>query len=171
MCCSEIVLRWVPKFTQKGDQLPSRRFRHGVDGLGGESPPRESHSVGPRRTFNEEHHTVFNRTPTGHTSLSDTRSLLFAGLRWCTYYRCLRKHLKCHFLQIELNNWLMYILQQSIWVSPIAISGGKLIYLLLTRCCHESLDNSVDNPSETPRSTWKSELFKDGCGWGSRVRI
>ena len=25
-------------------------------------------------------------------------------LTWWTYYRCLRKHLKCHFLQMQLNN-------------------------------------------------------------------
>jgi hypothetical protein len=30
------------------------------------------------------------------------------GLKWCTYCRCLRKNLKCHFLQIGLNNWLFH---------------------------------------------------------------
>jgi hypothetical protein len=54
---------------------------------------------------------------------------------WCTYGRCLRNHLKCHFLQIELNNWLVHMFQQSIKVSLIAVSVEQLIYLLLTRCC------------------------------------
>jgi hypothetical protein len=35
------------------------------------------------------------------------------------------KHLKCHFLEIELNNRLLYILQQSIKVSLIALSSWK----------------------------------------------
>ena len=52
-----------------------------------------------------------------------------------TYCRCLRKHLKCQFLQIELNNWLLHMLQQSIKVSLIAASVEQLIYLFLTRCC------------------------------------
>jgi hypothetical protein len=42
-------------------------------------------------------------------------------LNWCTYCRCLRKHFKCHFLQIELNNWLLHMLQQSIKVSLIVV--------------------------------------------------
>ncbi len=31
-------------------------------------------------------------------------------LMWFTYCRCLRKHLKCHFLEIELSNWFFHIL-------------------------------------------------------------
>jgi hypothetical protein len=49
------------------------------------------------------------------------RVVPWTGLNWCTYCRCLRKHLKCHFLQIELNNWLLHRLQQSIKVSLIAV--------------------------------------------------
>jgi hypothetical protein len=45
------------------------------------------------------------------------------------------KHLKCHFLQIELNDWLLYILQESIKVSLITLSVEQLIYLFLTRFC------------------------------------
>ncbi len=42
--------------------------------------------------------------------LTRTRVIPLTWLNWCTYCRCLRKHLKCHFLQIELNNRLLYIL-------------------------------------------------------------
>jgi hypothetical protein len=40
-----------------------------------------------------------------------SRVVPLAGLNWCTYCRFLRMHLKCHFLQIELNNWLLCMLQ------------------------------------------------------------
>ncbi len=76
-------------------------------------------------------HNEFERQP----SLSVLRVIPLTWLNWCTYYRCLWKHLKCHFLQIELNNRLLYILQQSIRVSLIAVSLEQLIYLLLTRYC------------------------------------
>jgi hypothetical protein len=54
---------------------------------------------------------------------------------WCTFCRCLRKHLKCPFLQIEFNNRLLYMFQQSIKVSLITVSLEQFIYLFLTRCC------------------------------------
>jgi hypothetical protein len=54
-----------------------------------------------------------------------------AWLKWCTHCRCLRKHFKCHFLQIELNNrtWFLHMLQQSIKVSLVAASVQQLTYL------------------------------------------
>ena len=52
-----------------------------------------------------------------------------------TNFRCLRKHSNCQFLQIELNNSLLYILHQSIKVLLIAVSLEQLIYLFLTRYC------------------------------------
>jgi hypothetical protein len=39
------------------------------------------------------------------------------GLHLSLDRRCLRKHWKCHFLQIELNNWFLHILQQLIEVN------------------------------------------------------
>ena len=39
------------------------------------------------------------------------RGVQIRWLKWYTCYRWLRKHLKCHFLQIELNNRLVYMFQ------------------------------------------------------------
>ena len=64
-----------------------------------------------------------------------SRVIPLAWLMRFTYYRCLRKHLKCHFLQIELNNWLLHMLQESSKVSLITSSVEQLIYLFLARCC------------------------------------
>ena len=63
----------------------------------------------------------------GHEEIGRFRSIVdkmptfirvrpLAGLMWFTYCRCLRKHWRCHFLQIELNNWLLHMLQSSIKV-------------------------------------------------------
>jgi hypothetical protein len=46
--------------------------------------------------------------------------------------------------------------QQSIKVSLTAVIVEQLIYLLLIRCC---VYHFCDDPSETPLSTWKTELF------------
>ena len=74
-----------------------------------------------------------------HLFTNDTcstyRSVPLRWLQWCTYCRCLRKHWKCHFLKIELNNWLLHRLQESIKVSLVAASAEQLIYLFLTRSC------------------------------------
>jgi hypothetical protein len=56
-------------------------------------------------------------------------------LMWFTYCRWFRKHFTSHFLKIELNNWLLNMLQQSIKVSLIVGSVEQLIYLLITRWC------------------------------------
>ena len=49
------------------------------------------------------------------------------SLRWQMHYcRCLRNHLKCHFFQIELNNQVLHMLQQSIKVSLIAVNVRRL---------------------------------------------
>ena len=64
---------------------------------------------------------------------SKTRVLPLVGLMWFTYCRCLRKHLKCHFLQIELNNWLLHILHWSIKVSLVTGSVEPLIYVFLSQ--------------------------------------
>ena len=50
-------------------------------------------------------------------------------LMWFTYCIYLRKHLKCHFLQIELNNYLLHMTQESIKVSLITGSVHPLITL------------------------------------------
>ena len=42
----------------------------------------------------------------------------------------MRKHLKCHFLQIELNNRLLYILQQSIKVQRKIVDTQRGVHLL-----------------------------------------
>ena len=55
------------------------------------------------------------------------------ALLWFTYYRCLRNHLKCHDLQIEMNNRFLHILQQSVKVSLIVVSVEQLIYLFVDR--------------------------------------
>jgi hypothetical protein len=98
------------------------------------------------------------------------RVLPLRWLKWWTYYRCLRKHLKCHFLEKELNNWLLHMLQQSIKVSLIAVSVEELIYLLITRCC--LLPILPTTLQRHPCPLGRQKYFnKDGCGWGSRVRI
>jgi hypothetical protein len=63
------------------------------------------------------------------------RDLPLPGRTWFTYYRCSRHHLKCHFLQIELNNWLVHMFQRSIKASLIAVSVEQLIFLSLTKWC------------------------------------
>jgi hypothetical protein len=52
------------------------------------------------------------------------------------------------------------MLQQSIKVSLIAVSVEELIIDLPFAHQVLFLANSVDNPSETPLSTWKTELFQ-----------
>ena len=56
-------------------------------------------------------------------------------LYWGVICRCLRNHFKCHILQIELNNWLLHMFQQSIKSSLITVNVEQLIYLFLTRFC------------------------------------
>ncbi len=63
------------------------------------------------------------------------RAIPIGWPNWFTYWRCLRNHLKCHLLQVELNNWLLYILQESPKVSPIVVSLEQLMYLFRTRSC------------------------------------
>ena len=105
---------------------------------------------------------------TRHSVLS--RALPLAGLMWFTYCRCLRNHLKCHFLQIQLNNWWLYMLQQSIKVSLIAVSVEQLIYLFLTRCCLLPILPITLQRHPCPLGS-QNYFNQDGCGWGSRVRI
>jgi hypothetical protein len=95
------------------------------------------------------------------------RILPIRWLKWFTYDRYLRKHLKCHFLQIELINWLLYILQESIKVSLIAVSVEQLIYLFLTRWCLLSIPPRTLQRHPCPLGR-QNYLNKDGCGWGSR---
>ena len=79
------------------------------------------------------------------------------SLMWCTYCRCFTRHFKCHFLQIELNNWFLHKLHQSINVSLIAVSVEQLIELLLTRCW--LLPILPITLHRHPCHTWKVELF------------
>jgi hypothetical protein len=91
---------------------------------------------------------------------------------WFTYCRCLRKHLKCHFLEIELNNWLLDILQQSIKVSVashIAVSVEELIDLLFTRCW--LLPMLSITLYRHPCHTWKVELFWQRRMWLIKLRV
>ena len=67
-------------------------------------------------------------------ALTAVRAGPLRWLEWWIYCRCLRNHLKCHFLQIELSNRFLHMLQQSIKVSLIAVSVEQWIYLLLARC-------------------------------------
>jgi hypothetical protein len=83
-----------------------------------------------------------------------------------TNFRCLRKHSNCQFLQIELNNRLLYILHQSIKVSLIAVSLEQLIYLFLTRYC------LLPIPPRTPVQRHPFPLGRQNYlnkdGWGSK---
>ena len=96
-----------------------------------------------RRLSSNGTHTIICKI---HTSRLDTlvRVVPLTWLNWCTYCRCLRKHLKCHFLQIEL-----------IIDCCVYFSNRLKCHLLQLG----SLDNSADNPSETPLSTWKTTLL------------
>ena len=86
---------------------------------------------------------------------------------WFTYCRSLRKHLKCHFLQIELNNWLVNMFQQSIKVSLIAVSVAQLIYLFLSRCCVWSFLPITLQGHPCPLGS-QNYFHKHGYGWESR---
>ena len=78
-----------------------------------------------------------------------TRVCLLAWLKWCTYCRCLKKHLK---------------------VSLIAVSVEQSIYLFLTRCC--LLPILPRTLQRHPCPLGRQNYFnKDGDGRGSRVRI
>ncbi len=77
----------------------------------------------------------FSTTNYSWSKFTRLRVLPLVGLMWFTFHRFLRNHWKCHLLQIELNNWLFHMFQQSIKVSLIAVSVEQLIYLLITRCC------------------------------------
>jgi hypothetical protein len=99
-------------------------------------------------------------------ALSGIRVLPIRWLKWCTYCRCLRKHLKCHFLQIELNNWLLHMLQESIIVSLVEVSVEQLIYLFLTMCCLLPIPPRTLQKHPCPLGR-KNCLNKDGCGWGT----
>ena len=92
------------------------------------------------------------------------RVVPLTGLNWCTYCRCLRNHLKCHFLQIEMNNWLLHILKESIKVSLIAVSVEQLIYLFLTRFCLLKIPPRTLQRHPCPLGS-QNYLNKDG--WGS----
>ncbi len=85
--------------------------------------------------------------------------------------RSLRKHLKCHFLQIELNNWFFaHMFHQSIKVSLIAVSVDQLIYLFLTRWCVLPFLTITLQRHPCPLGS-QNYCNKDRCGWGSRERI
>jgi hypothetical protein len=73
-------------------------------------------------------------------------------------------------LQIELNNWLLHMLHQSIKVSLIAVSVEQLIYLFLTRFCLLPILSITLQRHHCPLGR-QNYFNKDGCGWGSRVRI
>ena len=94
----------------------------------------------------------------------------WAWRKCCTYCRCLRKHLKCHFFQIDLNNWFFHMLHESIKVSLIAISVEQLIYLFLTRCCLVPILPKTLQRHPCPLGR-QNHFNTDGCGWGSRVRM
>ncbi len=104
-------------------------------------------------------------TPHWYVIISTPRALYIRWLNSCTYCRCLRKHLKCHFFQIEMNNWLLHIL--SIKVSLIAVSVPQLIYLFLTRCCLFPIPPRTLQRHPCPLGRRQNYLNKDGCGWGS----
>ncbi len=80
----------------------------------------------PRTTGNTEKHAILPgiQVSPGTRVRGDmcvsVRVVRLRWLKWCTYCRCLRKHLKCHFFQIELNNWLLHMLSESIKASLIA---------------------------------------------------
>jgi hypothetical protein len=85
------------------------------------------------------------------------RDCPFSWLMWWTYYRCFRKHWKCHLLQIELNYWFLHMFHESIQVSLITVRVEQLIYIFFTRCC--LLPILAITLQRHPMSTWKTELF------------
>ncbi len=88
------------------------------------------------------------------------RVIPLTWLNWYTYCRCLRKHLKCHFLQIELNNRLLYILHQSIIVSLITVSLEQLIHLFLTMYCLLPIPPRTLQRHPCPLTLWCDERLK-----------
>ncbi len=95
------------------------------------------------------------------------RVIPLTGHNWCTYYTCLRKHLKCHFLQITLNNRLLYILQPSIKVSLIAVRHRWVEEIqVLWAPWDSSADWGDENRShEVPGSCWFHQVIRGKEGY------
>jgi hypothetical protein len=79
----------------------------------------------------------------------------------------LEEQIKCHFLQIELNNDFSACFSNRLKCHFIAVSVEQLIYLLLTRCwplpiLPITLSRHLDL---SPCQTWKTKLFSEGR-WG-----
>ena len=104
------------------------------------------------------------------------RSCPLTWLMWCTYWRCLRKHsvVKCHFLQIELNNSFLHMLHESIKVSLIAVSRWVEDIQVLWA----PWDSCADWASEVMKTEfmwyhWLHQVIrgKEGYQWQGHIRL